>query len=428
MKKRIHLTASFALAAAILLTSNLSASAHGEIESAEPTPNAKITQAPKQIKLVFSEELQAVGNSIVLLDAQGVKVGLGKTELDPTDAARKTLIASAPGALAPGKYTVQWKNLSVDGHAETGDYTFTFAAPAALVDMAIKFALMAGKDPVVCGKEIKNLGAQRNTAQITDARLYITNIRLIGADGKETPFALTPDNKWQSDKVALLDFENGAGLCRDSGNADLNDTIKGKAPAGSHVGIAFDLGLPFEMNHADVATSKAPLNVQALWWNWQNGYKFARIDLATNAPAPNDRFFIHLGSTGCGEAMMDHGASGVKSGAAMTATQALTGTAAMDMSASNKPPDKPCANPNLARVRLNNFDPARNRIVADLAGLLTNVNLAQPKPMPAGCMSGVDDPDCTRLFPNLGLVLATGDCLSDCRGQKFFRVESLPKS
>ena len=78
-------------------------------------------------------------------------------------------------------------------------------------------------------------------------------------------------------------------------------------------------------------------------------------------------------------------------------------------------------------MRLNNFDPAKNRIVADLAGLLTTVNLAQPKPMPAGCMSGVDDPDCTRLFPNFGLALATGDCLNGCRGQKFFRVEALPK-
>ena len=345
MKKLMHLTASFALAAAMLLTANQSASAHGDIESAEPAPNAKITQAPKQIKILFSEELQAVGNSITLLDAKGGKVALGKTQLDPADATRKTLIASVPGTLPPSNYTVQWKNLSVDGHSEQGDYTFTFAAPAAMANVALKFDLLAGKDPVACGKEIKNLGAQRNSAQITDARLYVTNIRLIGADGKEVPFALTPDNKWQSDKVALLDFENGTGLCRDGGNADLNDTIKGKAPAGSYAGIAFDMGLPFQMNHADVATSKTPLSVQALWWNWQNGYKFARIDLATNAPAPNDKFFIHLGSTGCGEVTMSEGA--MKPATTMTGTLAISDTAAvsgtvmMDMSAGNKPPEKP---------------------------------------------------------------------------------------
>ncbi len=251
--------------------------------------------------------------------------------------------------------------------SEKGSYTFALAAPAALADTALKFAFMAGKEPVACGKEIKNLGAGRNTAQIMDARLYVTNIRLIDASGKEVPFALTPDNKWQSDKVALLDFENGTGLCRDSGNADMNDTIKGKAPAEGYTGIAFDLGIPYEMNHADVATSKTPLSIQAMWWNWQNGYKFARIDLSTNVPAPNNTFLIHLGSTGCGEATMDHGAAMtdtkmMTSTMAMTDTKAMSSTMEMDMSAGNKPPTGPCANPNLVSIRLNKFDPTKNRL------------------------------------------------------------------
>ena len=259
-------------------------------------------------------------------------------------------------------------------------------------DVTLKFVLKAGNEAVTCGKEITGLGNKRSKAQIMDARLYLTNLRLISAEGKEVPLALTADNKWQSNEVALLDFENATGLCKEGGTKDLNNLVVGKAPAGSYTGIAFNLGLPFELNHADVATAKTPLNVQALWWNWQFGYKFARIDLKTNSPAPNDTFLMHLGSTGCGEVM-----------------------------AMSK--DKPCKNSNLVQVRLTGFDPSKDTIVADIASLLSNVNVAQPKPQPAGCMSGVDDPDCTSLFPNFGLSLKSGQCVNDCKGQKLFRVE-----
>lgn len=404
MKNSIRLAATLALAASLFLTTTRATSAHAELEGAEPALNSTIAASPKQIKLVFSQALQAVGNSIALLDANKNRIELGRTMLDPADPSGKTLIAEVPKALSPGSYTVEWKNLSTDGHSERGSYRFTLAE---LVEMTLRFAFMAGKEPVACGKAIKNLGARRSTAQIMDARLYITNIRLLGPGGRETPFALTPDGKWQTDKVALLDFEDGTGMCKDVGTPDTRDIIVGKVPAGRYTGIAFDLGLPFELNHADVAVEAAPLNIQALWWNWQTGYKFVRIDLATDSPALNDKWFIHLGSTGCGK-MAGHGHGSDPHGAA------------------NKPPEQPCANPNLVSVRLNRFDPSKDRIVADLAGLLTNVNIATSTPKPAGCMSGVDDPDCRRLIPNFGLSLATGKCVNGCRGQRFFRVEAMP--
>jgi uncharacterized repeat protein (TIGR04052 family) len=424
MKTTTRITAALALAAAMLLSAGRSASAHAELVSAEPAPNSQITTPPKQIKLVFSEALEAVGNSITLLDAKKTAVTIGKASLDPADDAKTTIVAEVPDGLPLGDYTVQWRNLSVDGHSEAGSFGFTLAAPAAATDMAVKFALVAGNEPVTCGEKIANLGARRTTAQITDARLYVTNVRLLTPNNKEVTLALTPDNKWQSADVALLDFEDGTGLCRDTGNADTNDTIKGKVPEGTYTGIAFDVGLPFAMNHADVAVSKTPLNIQALWWNWQSGYKFARIDLATDSPAPNDKFFIHLGSTGCGEAMADSHAT---ASGATSQGATVTDTAKMDMSAANKPPDEPCANPNLVRVRLSKFDPSKDTVAADLAGLLRGVNIAKSTPEPAGCMSGVDDPDCTNLFPNFGLALDGGACLNDCRGQRLFRATTLPK-
>ncbi len=403
MKNSIRRAAIFALAASLILTTNRTTHAHAMLVSADPAPNSTVGVSPKQIKLVFSEELQAVGHSIALLDEKKTKIELGKPMLDPEDKAKKTLIAEVPTTLAAGSYTVEWKTLSTDGHTEKGSFKFTLAEMA---EMTLKFAFKAGKEPVACGKEIKNLGARRTAAQIMDARLYISNIRLIGPGG-EVPFELVPDGKWQTDRVALLDFEDGTGMCKETGNADLRDVIVGKAPAGKYTGIVFDVGIPFELNHADVAVEAAPLNIQALWWNWQTGYKFVRIDLATNSAPPNDKWFIHLGSTGCGK--MEKGHSSDPHGMA------------------NKPPEKPCNNPNVVTIRLNRFDPSKDQIVADLAGLLTNVNIAQSTPKPAGCMSGVDDPDCRRLIPNFGLSLAKGQCVNGCRGQRFFRAEAAPK-
>jgi uncharacterized repeat protein (TIGR04052 family) len=404
MNNWLRMTAVAALmAASLTVTTYRSASAHAMLVSSEPAANAVLTTSPKRIKLVFSEALQATGHSITLLDEKQNKVEIGKVMLDPADASKKTLIAEIPRALPMGSYTVVWRNLATDGHAERGRFTFTVAE---LVEMTLKFAFKAGKEDVTCGKEIKNLGTQRTTAQIMDARFYISNIRLIGAGGVEVPFALQPDGKWQTDRVALLDFENGSGMCKETGTPETRNIVVGKAPAGKYTGIVFDLGIPFELNHADVAVEKAPLNIQALWWNWQTGYKFVRIDLATNVAPPNDKWFIHLGSTGCGK-MDRHGGHGE--------------------SMANKPPEKPCANPNLATIRLTRFDPARDQIVADLSGLLTNVNIAQSTPKPAGCMSGVDDPDCRRLIPNFGLSLSNGKCVNGCRGQRFFRVEAAPE-
>ena len=367
-----------------------------------------------QLKLVFSEKIQVPGTSVTLLDASKQKVTLGESKIDSDG---KTFLVTLPNKLGSGAYTVQWKSLSDDGHTEKGSYTFKLDAPNVTGVVNLKFALKAGNTSVACGKAIAGLGSKASTAQILDARMYLTNLRLISADGKDVPLALTADGKWQSKDVALLDFEDASGLCKDSGTQDTNTVVVGNVPAGKYTGIAFNLGLPFEMNHADVATAKTPLNVQALWWNWQFGYKFARIDLKTNSPAPNDTFLIHLGSTGCGEVMaMDHGGVGKPT---MTMTETMKAMEAM----ADKPPAQPCKNSNVVQVRLTNFDPSKDTIVADIASLLNKVNVAQPKPQPAGCMSGVDDPDCTGLFANFGLALKTGQCVNDCKGQKLFRVE-----
>ncbi len=412
--KRLLFAAAFAAGICSLATPALPAAAHADLVSAEPAAGSTIAKLPERIRAVFDEKLQPVGTRIRLFDAQNKEVTLQKGAIDPADS--KAFIVPLP-ELASGAYTVQWTALSEDGHSEHGSYMFTLRVPNVTGDVTLRFGLKAGKNVVACGTELTGLGSKRSSAQISDARFHVSNVRLLDAAGKEVPVALTPDGKWQSDSVALIDFEDASSLCKDGGTAETHVQIKGTAEAGTYTGVVFDLGVPFAVNHADVATAKAPLNIKAMWWNWQVGYKFLRVDFKTNAPAPKDTFLVHLGSTGCGELGDELAATD-----AVTATHGTTSTLAMP----NVAPEKPCVNPNVATVRLVRFDPARDVIVADVGTLLRGVDLSNPTPMPAGCMSGIDDKDCVGLFPNLGLSLKTGACANACRNQRFFRVEPAP--
>lgn len=277
-----------------------------------------------------------------------------------------------------------------DGH---GGMVMPVNLPTVGPDVTIRFAANVGSAPAACGMIYTGQGAEGSTLSLNDYRFYVSNVRLMNAAGEEVPVELAQDGLWQYANVALLDFEDGSGLCGDIGNADLNNKVVGTVPEGDYTGLVFDLGLPFELNHLDTTSAPAPLNIPAMWWNWQYGYKFVRIDMqTTNSDSP--AWFIHLGSTGCNSAD------------------------------GNTPPDEPCSNPNVATVRFDTFNPVQNFVVADLSALLAGVDLNANVPMPPGCMSGPDDPDCTGLFPGFGLNLATGVVDAEL-AQTFFRVEGV---
>src|SRR5690606_29817368 len=99
------------------------------------------------------------------------------------------------------------------------------------------------------------------------------------ADGGVQPIALEQDGKWQLETLALLDFEDGSHGCSTAGNADLNTSLRGTVPEGDYVGLTFTLGVPFGQNHIDPTLSPAPLNTTGMFWNWQNGFRFVRIDM-----------------------------------------------------------------------------------------------------------------------------------------------------
>src|SRR5687768_8849542 len=81
----------------------------------------------------------------------------------------------------------------------------------------LKFAAHVGQEPASCATTYSQIGTSQAAMFLQDFRIYVSAVRLIAKDGAEVPVALTVDDVWQNEQVALLDFENGGGNC--NGNA-----------------------------------------------------------------------------------------------------------------------------------------------------------------------------------------------------------------
>ena len=235
-------------------------------------------------------------------------------------------------------------------------------------ELGITFDARFGDTPAACGVDLNGVGTTASTAQLQDLKLYVHDLVLLDASGGETPLELDDDGLWQDGSVALLDFEDGSGLCA-NGTADLNAVVRGQAPEGAYTGLRFTIGVPFELNHADPAAAASPLNLTTMHWSWQGGYKFLRMDLSTaGLPAG---WFVHLGSTGC-----EADADGVVTG---------------------------CSTPNRVEVEVD-LDPMTGVVVLDFASLLETSDVDADGGGAQGCMSAPDDPECPAIMERLGLV------------------------
>ncbi len=266
--------------------------------------------------------------------------------------------------------------------------------------VTLNFAAVVGDAAFACSdgsdaKTYDNVGTAGSTVFFKDFRFYVSNIRLINAAGAEVPMTLETDGIWQlqtdnDGHVALLDFEDGSANCSDFGNADTNSVVQGTVPEGSYTGVVFDLGVPFGLNHLDVATAQAPLNISGLYWAWSIGHKFARIDYSVDQ-GPSWNF--HLGSIRC------------------------------QSDGQTSPPTEECGRPNRPIIRLENFSFETDTIELDALAIVADSDLTVNAGNTPGCMSFPDDEDdCVPLFPNLGIEYATGVCINDCADQSVFSV------
>jgi uncharacterized repeat protein (TIGR04052 family) len=255
------------------------------------------------------------------------------------------------------------------------------------IELAIPFAPTVGSAPFACGQTYPAMGAEATTITPRDFRFYVHDVQLVKTDGSFVPVELTPDDVWQYENVALLDFEDFTGGCQD-GTPETNTTLRGIVPPGTYDGVAFTIGVPDAMNHVDLTTQPAPLNLTGLWWDWKLGHVFmaivTRADITTPQPKTNDHY-VHVGSIDC------------------------TGDPAMGETVT-------CAKPNRPYIELRGFDPTSDTITADFGAVIDQSSLASS----AGCHSFMPA-TCTVPFDRVGLSWATG--MPTPETQKLFRIE-----
>jgi hypothetical protein len=95
--------------------------AHAFLDHANPAVGGKVHGAPREVKVWFTEKLEAVFSKLQVFNEAGQQVDNRNQRLDPSNAA--LLIVSVP-PLKPGIYKVVWHVVSVDTHTTQGSFKF----------------------------------------------------------------------------------------------------------------------------------------------------------------------------------------------------------------------------------------------------------------------------------------------------------------
>jgi methionine-rich copper-binding protein CopC len=100
------------------------AEAHAFLAHAIPGAGSAVHLSPAQLRLWFSERLDPPFSKAEVLGGDGNRVDKGDSQVDSVD---PTLLRISLPLLAPGRYRVRWRVLSVDTHVAEGEFTFDIA-------------------------------------------------------------------------------------------------------------------------------------------------------------------------------------------------------------------------------------------------------------------------------------------------------------
>jgi copper resistance protein C len=117
VKRRLVLTGLAALALWPAL-----ALAHAVLVKSVPAQRAALAEPPPRVELWFNERLEPAYSKASVTNEAGTQVDLRDVAVSAQDPRRLSL--SLP-ALAPGRYTVSFRVLSVDGHVVESKLSFT---------------------------------------------------------------------------------------------------------------------------------------------------------------------------------------------------------------------------------------------------------------------------------------------------------------
>jgi len=98
--------------------------AHASLVKAEPARRAVLSTPPARIHLWFNEEIEPAYAALSVLNEDKKSITDNKVEVDSKDP--KSVVLELPD-MQPGRYTVKFRVLSVDGHVVDSEYNFTVA-------------------------------------------------------------------------------------------------------------------------------------------------------------------------------------------------------------------------------------------------------------------------------------------------------------
>jgi uncharacterized repeat protein (TIGR04052 family) len=224
--------------------------------------------------------------------------------------------------------------------------------------LTIKFVPFYGEQALNCKKSFEQ---NDQNWLISHLEFYSYNFQVKDHNNQWHQAALKV-NQGQHPQVTLI-----GGICGQQQNWTINLTTS--TPIKNIAGIKFRLGLPFELNHVNPLTQLEPLNNSSMFWTWQTGFKFARIELYDK----DKQWVFHQGSTGCSS------------------------------SSAVRAPKQPCKNLNDAEITLD-FSSATNQnnemsVVFDLKALLKNIDMINDN----NCQSSPDSEFCNQLLSRMGV-------------------------
>jgi len=102
------------------LISPSSAAVHATLVSSEPAADSHLAATPARIRLVYSEPIEGGLARVTLVPGAGAPIVL-RAAADPRDV---HAVIAPVDSLAPGRYRVEWRVVSADGHPVDGTFLF----------------------------------------------------------------------------------------------------------------------------------------------------------------------------------------------------------------------------------------------------------------------------------------------------------------
>ncbi|MEW6989979.1 MbnP family copper-binding protein [Colwelliaceae bacterium 6441] len=201
--------------------------------------------------------------------------------------------------------------------------------------------------------------SDKSAWQFSQVQFFVSEFALQDLDGHWQSLKMR-DTAYQTEGVALLGVH-----CSEPNAANWQVEFSQAIDLSLYQNMRFSVGIPFEQNHKNPLTQKSPLNDSSMFWVWQTGHKFLRLEMSNS----NENWLYHLGSTGC------------KSPSVM------------------RSPQQACLYPNTVPIELAlpETTPSSVDVLVNLSALMNEITLNEK----TRCQSEVDNATCQQLLNNL---------------------------